>query len=390
MSDQSALMETYKRFPLTIVKGKGSTVWDEQGQEYLDYTSGLAVCNLGHVPNAVQEPVKKQLDTLWHCSNLYHIPVQEQLAALLVEHSCTDHVFFCNSGAEANEAVIKLARRHAQKKKQTDKFEIVTFQQSFHGRTLATLAATGQEKIQDGFAPLTAGFRYLPYNDVKALDELVSNNTIAVLLELVQGEGGVIPADPAWVKQLAQLCQDHDLLFMVDEVQTGMGRTGSLFAYEQYGIEPDVISVAKGLGSGIPIGALLAKQEVASSFDAGSHGSTFGGNPVAATAGKATLEVLTTDGFLVEVSEKAAYLRKELENLQKRYTCIQEVRGLGFLQGLLIKEKAAQVVEDAREQGVLLLLAGPDVVRILPPLTTTKAEMDQVIDVLKNVCQNIE
>jgi acetylornithine/N-succinyldiaminopimelate aminotransferase len=380
----SPLMSTYNRFPLTLVKGKGSYVWNENGEKYLDFTSGIATCNLGHVPDVVKEKVEEQLQELWHCSNLYHIPVQEKLAQLLVDHSFGDHVFFCNSGAEANEAVIKLARRYAQNVKGTDAFEVVTFSQSFHGRTLATLSATGQEKLQKGFYPLLPGFRYLPYNDIEALNGLVSDKTCAVLLELVQGEGGVVPADPAWIKQIATLCKENDVLLMIDEIQTGMGRTGTLFAYEQFEIEPDVISVAKGLGSGFPIGAVIASEKYAKAFDPGSHGSTFGGNPLAATAGLATVEHLVTSQVIQNASEMGAYLEEGLQALKISFKQITGIRGKGLLQGIVVKD-AIKVVEKAREHHVLLLTAGPDVVRILPPLTTTKDEINRLIEVLESI-----
>jgi len=377
------LMPVYQRFPVTLVKGKGSYVWDEQGERYLDFTSGLAVCNLGHVPDAVAEALHDQLDTLWHCSNLFHIPAQEQLAQALVENSCADQVFFCNSGAEANEAAIKLARKYSRTIKQSGRYEIVTFKQSFHGRTLATLTATGQEKVQIGFDPLPEGFRYLPYNDFAALDELNGEKTCAVMLELVQGEGGVMPADPEWVKELVRLCQKHDLLLIVDEVQTGMGRTGTLFVYEQYGVEPDILTLAKGLGSGFPIGAMLAKHHVAQAFTPGSHASTFGGNPLAATAGLATLKEMLKPGFLAHVRELADYLSKGLEALAQTKSSVKEVRGRGLLQGLVLEEGEAQkVLEAARMRKVLILLAGPNVLRILPPLTATTNEIDQLLDVL--------
>ncbi|MET3696216.1 acetylornithine aminotransferase [Bacillus oleivorans] len=381
----SPLMPTYSRFPLTIVKGKGSYVWDDQGTQYLDYTSGIATCNLGHVPEPVKLKLEEQLETLWHCSNLYHIPNQEKLASLLVEHSCGDQVFFCNSGAEANEAAIKLARSYAQKELGKERFEIVTFKQSFHGRTLATLSATGQEKIQQGFSPLVPGFRYLPFNDLEALESLVSEHTCAVLLELVQGEGGVIPAEPEWVKQLAQLCEEHGLLLMIDEIQTGMGRTGTLFAYQQFGIEPDVISLAKGLGSGFPIGAIVANQKAAKGFQPGSHGSTFGGNPLAATAGLATMEQFVATNLLDNAKELGAYLQAKLVKIKNLSNQIEEVRGFGLLQGIVMKQKASKVVEAARKQNLLLLTAGPDVVRILPPLTTTIAEIDQCSQILETI-----
>lgn len=381
-----AVMPVYQRFPLTVVKGKGSFVWDDKGERYLDFTSGLAVCNLGHVPEAVSQALHEQLDTLWHCSNLFHIKPQEELAQALVENSCADQVFFCNSGAEANEAAIKLARKYAHEVKKQDRYEIVTFKQSFHGRTLATLTATGQEKVQIGFDPLPEGFRYLPYNDFEALNELVKEKTCAVMLELVQGEGGVIPADPEWVEALVRLCKEHDLLLIVDEVQTGMGRTGTLFVHEQYGVEPDIFTLAKGLGSGFPIGAMLAKSHVAQAFTPGSHASTFGGNPLAATAGLATLREMTKPGFLDQVRQLADYLYKGLKALAERKPAIKEVRGKGLLLGLVMEkaEQAQALIEAARREKVLILLAGPQVVRLLPPLTATKEEADLFLNVLES------
>ncbi|GAE92134.1 acetylornithine aminotransferase [Gracilibacillus boraciitolerans JCM 21714] len=254
--------------PITLVEGKGgSYVWDDQGKKYLDYSSGIATCNLGHVPEVVEKAVQEQLSKLWHCSNLYHIPNQEKLAQVLTENSCGDQVFFCNSGAEANEAAIKIAKKYGHDVLEQDSPLIVTFKNSFHGRTMATLSATGQQKIQKGFTPLMPGFDYLPFNDKKALEQLKEKKPVAVLLELVQGEGGVIPADSEWVKQLESICKEQNILLMVDEIQTGMGRTGTLFCYQHYGIEPDVISLAKGgLGSGFPIGAIIAKEHVAKVF----------------------------------------------------------------------------------------------------------------------------
>jgi acetylornithine/N-succinyldiaminopimelate aminotransferase len=389
ISELSPLMATYSRFPVTLVKGKGSYVWNEKGERYLDFTSGIATCNLGHVPDSIKAKLETQLENLWHCSNLYHIPTQNELAATLVENSCGDQVFFCNSGAEANEAAIKLARRYAQKIKGTDAYEIVTFQQSFHGRTLATLSATGQEKIQQGFLPLMPGFRYLPFNDINALTDLPSDKTCAVLLELVQGEGGVIPANPEWIRQLVQICKENNLLLMVDEIQTGIGRTGTLFAYEQYGIEPDVISVAKGLGSGFPIGAIIAKGEVAKAFDAGSHGSTFGGNPLAVTAGLATVQHIVSTNLLNQVNETAQFFQSQLEKLKGDFPIIEGIRGKGLLIGLVVPGKALEIVQKAISQKTLILTAGPDVVRILPPLTASKAEILELVAVLETIFEGL-
>ena len=380
------LMTTYSRFPVTIVKGKGSYVWDEEGQKYLDYTSGIATCNLGHVPDSVKEKMHEQLETLWHCSNLYHIPNQKELASLLVQNSFADQVFFCNSGAEANEAAIKLARRYSQQKQLPETNSIVTFTQSFHGRTMATLTATAQEKIQKGFGPLLPGFRYLPYNDFKALEQIASEKTCAVLLELVQGEGGVIPADEKWVKELYALCKSEDILFMVDEIQTGMGRTGTLFVYEQYGIEPDVMTLAKGLGSGMPIGAVLAKASAAAAFEPGSHGSTFGGNPLATAAGIATMEAIQKNNIVQNSKNSGEYLKSQFTLLKNKYPeHIETVRGKGLLLGIVTKPNAIDIVNLARGKNVLILTAGAHVVRILPPLTTNKEEMDHFIEVLDQV-----
>jgi len=389
--EPSALMPTYGRLPIEITKGKGSYVWDAAGTKYLDFTSGIATCNLGHVPEGVKDKLHDQLETLWHCSNLYCIPLQEQLAQKLVGKSCFDKAFFCNSGAEANEAAIKLARRYANKVKKTEAFEIVTFQHSFHGRTMATLSATGQKKIHDGFDPLLKGFNHLPYNDFEAFDRFSGKHTCAVLLELIQGEGGVNPADFKWVKALEKKCRAEGIFLMVDEIQTGIGRTGTLFAYEQYDIEPDVMTLAKGLGSGFPIGAMLAKEEAAKGFVSGSHGSTFGGNPLAATAGVATLEAIERRDLISHVQEMGSYLKGVLEKLKETYPeHILEIKGKGLLLGMVTAQPAHEIVSKAREeQHLLLLTAGSQVVRILPPLTTIPTEIMEFEQALAKIFQNL-
>lgn len=386
----SPVMATYSRFPVTIVKGKGSYVWDDKGASYLDFTSGIATCNLGHVPDPVKAKLEEQLQNLWHCSNLYHIPNQQELAALLTANSCGDQVFFCNSGAEANEAAIKLARRYASKVKGNPSPVVVTFKQSFHGRTMPTLTATGQEKIQQGFSPLMPGFQHLPFNDTEELNQLYTIKPAAVLLELVQGEGGVIPAELEWVQRLAEICKENDILLMVDEIQTGMGRTGTLFAYEQYGIEPDVISVAKGLGSGFPIGAIIAKEEAAKGFEPGSHGSTFGGNPLATAAGVATITQMTKTNLLEHVREMATHLDQQLQSLKEKFSIIEDVRGKGLLKGMVVKGNALEIVQKAIANQLLILTAGPNIVRILPPLTVTKVEIDEFTNKLDETIQSIE
>ncbi|GGL52692.1 aspartate aminotransferase family protein [Sporolactobacillus putidus] len=382
------VMSAYGRFPITVVKGKGSYVWDDEGKKYLDYTAGIAVLALGHVPDAVETVLKKQLDTLWHCSNLFHIASQEKLAAMLTDLSCCDQVFFCNSGAEANEGAIKLARRYAHLIKHKENGHIVTFDHSFHGRTMATLTATAQEKIQNGFGPLVPGFRYLPYNSEEAIQAIAEDpDCIAVMLEMVQGEGGVLPADETWVKALSKVCGEKGILLIVDEVQTGIGRTGTLFAYEQYGIEPDVVTVAKALGSGIPIGAVLAKKEVSQVFTPGTHGSTFGGNPFATAAGVATLEAFEKQNVLEQCSKNAASLTNKLNELKEKHPdAIQSVRGKGLLIGVATFAPAIDIVNQMREKHqVLILTAGKNVLRILPPLITNENEINYFINALDQV-----
>lgn len=378
---EMALMNTYSRFPVRIVKGKGCYVWDEEGNKYLDFTSGIATCNLGHVPDSVKQVLEQQLEQIWHCSNLYHIPNQEKLAKILVKNSCFDQVFFCNSGAEANEAAIKLARMYASENGRSP--EIVTFRQSFHGRTMATLTATGQEKVQKGFDPLVPGFTWLPYNDFDALERLKEIRPAAVLLELIQGEGGVIPADPDWIDKLEMICKQEKILLMIDEVQTGIGRTGKLFAYEHYGIEPDVMTLAKGLGSGFPVGAMLAKKEVSSLFRPGTHASTFGGNPLATAAGLATMEQLTETDLLAAARENMKQFEEKLNGLKNDYPFIKEVRGTGYLLGVEINGEAGKVVRLAIEEKLLILTAGPAVIRILPPLTVAGDEINLFFDRFK-------
>src|SRR5690625_3505852 len=282
----SALFPTYKRFNVSVASAEGTTITDVTGKQYLDFGSGISVCNLGHRHPAVQQAVSEQLDKYWHVSNLYEIPLQEKVAQHLTDNSIGDYVFFCNSGAEANEAAIKLAR------KATGKTKIITFNQSFHGRTYATMSATGQQKIQQGFGPLLETFTYVPYNDLAAFQQALDDNTAAVMLEVIQGEGGVVVSDPEFLQAVAELCEENDVLLMIDEIQTGIGRTGKAFAYEHYGISPDVITLAKGLGNGLPVGAMIAKEKYRDVFGPGSHGTTFGGNPLAMAAAKAVLQTV--------------------------------------------------------------------------------------------------
>jgi acetylornithine aminotransferase len=382
------VMTAYGRFPITIEKGKGTYVWDSEGTKYLDFTAGIAVLALGHVPDSVEAALKKQLDTLWHCSNLYHIAPQEKLAKMLTDRTCCDQVFFGNSGAEANEGAIKLARRYANLVLHKPEGHIVTFDHSFHGRTLATMAATAQEKIHSGFGTLVPGFKYLPYNDAEDIDAIAADEEcIAVMLEMVQGEGGVIPADKAWVQKLASVCKEKGIPMIVDEVQTGMGRTGTLFAYEHYDIEPDILTVAKALGSGIPIGAFLAKKHISQLLTPGTHGSTFGGNPFATTAGVATIEAFEKQDVIAQCVKNADYLNQKLNNLKEKYAKqLIAVRGLGLLIGVETSAPAIDIVNEMREKHhVLILTAGKHVLRILPPLVTNEAEIDQFIEAFDDV-----
>ncbi|MCA0971235.1 acetylornithine transaminase [Halobacillus litoralis] len=374
-----SLFPTYNRFPLTIISGQGTKVKDDQGKEYLDFVSGIAVCNLGHRPPEVQSAIQKQLDEVWHVSNLYEIPEQERAAGLLTEATNLDYVFFCNSGAEANEAAIKLARKHTQKEK------IVTFKQSFHGRTFATMSATGQEKIQQGFGTLLPTFEYLPFNDEAAVEQLEGDDVAAVMVEVVQGEGGVVPGTEAFLKAVEQKCKELGALMIIDEVQTGIGRTGTPFAHQLYDLDPDIVTSAKGLGSGFPVGAMLGKEKLVDAFSAGSHGTTFGGNPLASAAVCATLETIFDEAFLEGVKEKGEYLRNQLEDELLSLPMVKEVRGKGLMLGIVLDEEAIPLVHKLRENGLLAVVAGPKVLRLLPPLNVSEEEMNKAVSIMQHV-----
>lgn len=378
----SALFPNYSRYPLALVKGHGSWLWDDKGNRYLDFMSGIAVTNLGHAPEKVTARLKDQLDQLWHVSNLYQLPLQEQAAQLLAKHSGMDAVFFCNSGAEANEAAIKLARRYFQKIKQEERFEIITFDQSFHGRTLATLTATGQNKVKEGFLPLPSGFKTVPLFDTEALKSAIGPQTAAIMLEMVQGEGGIHPVTPEFVKTITELCQAHGLLLIIDEVQTGMGRTGKWFAHQHYGIQPDIITVAKGIASGFPAGAMLGKAYLREAFSAGSHGSTFGGTPLATSAIIATLEVMEEDGLVERAASKGDYLMQQLKEKLGGLPLVKEIRGLGLLIGIECTVPAADLVLEGQQNQLLFITAGPNVIRLLPNLYVSEEEIDQAVDTL--------
>lgn len=381
----SALFPTYARYPYTFVKGEGSTLWDEQGHAYLDFVSGIAVTNLGHVHPHVKQKLNEQLDSLWHVSNLFAIPQQEELAQVLTANSCADVAFFCNSGAEANEAAIKLARRYHQLVLGNGKYEIITFTGSFHGRTLATLTATGQDKVKEGFAPLPDGFVHAPYNDAAALASYVTEKTAAIMLEVVQGEGGVHPASAEFIAEIKRLCEAHGLLLIVDEIQTGIGRTGKLFAYQHYDIEPDIITLAKGLGNGFPLGAMLGKEHLRDAFTAGSHGTTFGGTPIACSAALATMEVMLQERLAERAAQLGDLALELLAEALADQPRVKGIRGKGLLIGIQCHEPVADLIAEAQRQKLLILPAGPNVIRLLPNLLITEEELRRGIALLSAI-----
>jgi acetylornithine aminotransferase len=385
---ERVVMNTYNRFPVVFVKGRGTRLYDQEGREYIDFVAGVAVNILGHCHHQVTVAIQKQVQRLMHVSNLYYNEPQVNLAKLLVQHSFADKVFFCNSGAEANEAAIKLARKAAKSRWGNDRYEIITMTNSFHGRTLATLTATGQEKIRSGFEPLVPGFKYVPYNDLSAVEKAIDSRTAAILVEPIQGEGGVhIPADD-YLPALRKLCDEHDLFLILDEVQTGMGRTGKLFAHEHTGIEPDMMTLAKGLGNGFPIGALLAKAQVAEAFGPGSHASTFGGNPVACAAATAVLKTLLEDDHILENCQRMGeYLLKQLNELVEDHAFVRSVRGKGLLVGMDLMMDGRPIVSECLSEGVVINCTAEKVLRFIPPLIITQEEIDQLVAVLDRIFQ---
>jgi acetylornithine/N-succinyldiaminopimelate aminotransferase len=376
------LMQTYTRQPISIVRGRGARVYDLEGREYIDFVGGIAVNVLGHGHPDLVHAIQRQAAQLIHVSNLYYTEPQVQLAKILVEHSFADRVFFCNSGAEANEAAIKLARRYAHAKYGPDRFEIITMKNSFHGRTLATITATGQDKVQKGFEPLMPGFTYAPFNDFEAIEAMAGERTAGIMLEPIQGEGGVHVADREYLQRLREFCAKRDILLIFDEVQTGMGRTGTLFAYQQMGVEPDIMTLAKGLGGGMPIGACLAKEPVAAAFQPGAHASTFGGNPLACAASLAVCRALLEGSVLDNAKRMGEYLVQGLTKCKDRHRSVREVRGLGLLQGMELDIDAKTVVADCLVRGVLVNATSERVLRFVPPLVITQREIDKLLETL--------
>lgn len=382
------IMNTYNRYPVVIVKGRGTRVYDADGKEYIDFVSGIAVNNLGHCHPKVTVALQKQAQRLVHVSNLYYSEPQVKLARLLVENSFADKVFFCNSGAEANEAAIKLVRKYTKEMLNPEVYEIITMADSFHGRTMATITATGQEKFQKGFEPLLPGFRHVSFNDMDALKKAITKKTAAIMLEPIQGEGGVKVPDAGYLRSVRSLCDEHGLLLVLDEVQTGMGRTGKFFACEHEGIEPDIVTMAKGLGGGVPIGAMLTTDKIAESFPPGSHASTFGGNPLACAAAAATVETILEDGILLENSRRLGeYMMDGLRGLKDTYPFIKDVRGKGLLIGLeLIDIDGRKIVEACMEEGFLInCTADNRVLRFIPPLIISKEEIDALLEALDRI-----
>ncbi|ADG81237.1 acetylornithine transaminase [Thermincola potens] len=386
---QKYVMNTYGRLPMALVKGEGAFVWDAEGNKYLDFVAGLAVNSLGHCHPKVVEAIREQAETLMHVSNLYWIEPQVKLAKLLVENSALDKVFFCNSGAEANEGAIKLARKYAKKYLGPDKYEIITMEKSFHGRTLAAITATAQPKYQKDLDPLPPGFKYVPFNDFAALEKAISPNTCAIMMEPVQGEGGVNVADYDYMQQVKQLCLEKNLLLIFDEVQCGLGRTGKLFAYEHYNVEPNIMTLAKAIAGGFPMGALLATDKVAECFQPGDHASTFGGNPLAAAAGCAAVSILADKDFLVEVAEKGAYFEQKLHRLKDKYSFITDVRGKGLILGLGITVDGKSIVDGCLQKGLIINCVGSNVLRFIPPLIITKQNIDDAVNIIDEVMSGL-
>lgn len=383
------IMNTYASFPLALEKGEGAYVWDFEGEKYLDFVSGIAVNCLGYNDSEFVENITEQLKKIQHCSNLYLNKPSIELAKVLVENSDFDKVFFCNSGAESVEAALKLCRKYGNMTKGKEAYEIITMKNSFHGRTLATVTATGQQKYQDGFGPLLPGVKYVPYNDFEALEKTVNENTCGIILEAIQGEGGVNPANKEYLEKVRELCDRLDIVMVFDEVQTGIGRTGKLFGYQIHDVKPDIISLAKGLGGGIPIGAMLSTNKIAKAFEPGNHASTFGGNPIATTAGLTVLNRLLNDGLLENVVTQGEYLTKKLEGLKEKHALILDIRGNGLMKGIELSVNGSDLVAKCMEKGLLLVGAGEKVIRFVPPLIIGEKEIDEAMNILDKALSEI-
>jgi acetylornithine/N-succinyldiaminopimelate aminotransferase len=385
------LMAFTKRQPVALVRGEGSRVWDSDGKEYLDFTGGISVTALGHSHPKVVGTLREQAATLLHVSNIFHIPQQAQLAQLLCEHSFADRVFFSNSGAEANETAIKLARKWAKEHGASDRGDIISMRGGFHGRTLATVTATAQEKYQHGYEPLPGGFKYVAYNDLKALERAIDSRTAAVLVEPIQGEGGVIVPDDGYLPGLRKLCDEAGILLVLDEIQTGMGRTGKLWAYEHSGVAPDIMTLAKALANGVPIGATLATESVASAFTPGSHGSTFGGNPLATAVGVTVFGTLLEDKLPERAGRMGKVILQGVESLRGKYPkAIKEVRGRGLLVGMDMVPPVGDLVTACRERGLLVLTAGDNALRLAPALIVSEKEIGEACAIIDKALESLK
>ena len=379
------IANTYARYPLTLVSGAGSTLYDDQGRSYIDFVAGIAVCNLGHAHPRLAAVLAAQAEKLWHVSNLFYTVPQTQLAKWLTDHCFADRVFFANSGAEANEAAIKLARKYFKDRGAVDRFRIIAMDQSFHGRTMATLSATGQEKVRKGFDPVLEGFDFVSFNDLEALLSAVGPATCAVMLEPIQGEGGVRCPQDDYLAQVRQLCDQAGCLLIFDEVQTGIGRTGKLFAHEHFGVAPDIMTLAKALGNGLPIGAMLATEAAASGFSPGAHASTFGGTPLVTRVALEVLRILTEENVLTQCKQTGAYFRARLEELKVKHAVIEDIRGRGLLLGVALGRPGAPVVKACMERGYLINCVQDNVLRLAPPLVIKQEEIDGFITCLDQV-----
>ncbi len=379
---ERVLAKTYARFPIVITRGSGCTLWDEDGKAYTDFVAGIAVCNLGHAHPGIAKVLCEQAGTLLHVSNLYYTGPQVELAGWLVEHSFADRVFFCNSGAEANEAAFKIARKYFKDNNEPDRFRIIAMEKSFHGRTMATLSATGQAKVKMGFDPTLQGFDFVPFDDIEALRKKISDKVCAVLMEPVQGEGGVRCPDPDYMKAVRRLCDETGALLIFDEIQTGIGRTGKLFAYEHFGVEPDIMTLAKALANGLPIGAMLVKDEVGEAFGPGSHASTFGGTPLVTAASLEALRTIEKEEIVKYCTSTGDYFKQRLCVLKEKYDFIEDVRGFGLLLGMKINIEGNSVVDECLQRGFLINCIQGKILRFIPPLVISRKEIDLLIDCL--------
>ncbi|GAB6075586.1 acetylornithine/succinylornithine family transaminase [Desulfurobacterium crinifex] len=387
---ENFVMKTYNRFPVVFVKGEGCWLYDDKGKKYLDMLAGIAVCNLGHCHPTVSDAICDQARKLIHVSNLFHIETQAELAEFICKNSFGEKVFFCNSGAEANEGAIKLARRYGTEKN-PEKYEIVAFRQSFHGRTMAAVSVTGQGKYNEGFGPMLTGVKFAEFNNLDSVKEVVSEKTAGIIVEPIQGEGGIVPAEEEFIEGLRKIADEIDAILIFDEVQTGIGRTGKIFAYQHYGVEPDVMTLAKALGNGVPIGAIVAKGKAADVLKPGLHASTFGGNPLVTRAGVEVMRIVSDESFLREVEKKGEYFRKGLEELKDRFPgVIDYVRGKGLMVGAVCKIPCVDIVKSALEKGLIINCTAGNVLRFVPPLVITEEEIDYGLKILEEVLKEHE